>query len=134
MKNKKQLLLSLACGVITAGLQFFLVPLCFMKGVPDGVWVSLMLLLPILPAVLLLYFVHRCTPKSVFWGLLAECVIALVFHRVIGGFLGYRLLSLAWDLFDFIAYFIFTFGWAVGAALLQFAVLWLIRKYQKRPC
>jgi len=123
--------LSALCGAITCGLHFFLIPRFFMRGLPDPVWCALMLLLPIIPAVILLYAFKHCPPRTILWSLLAECSFVLIFHRPIGGFLGYRLYSLSWDLFDFIAYFMFTFGWALATALIQFIVLLELDKHKQ---
>lgn len=102
-----------------------------MRGLPDPIWGILMILSPIIPAVVLLYAVRSCAPKSILWSLLSECFILLVFHRAIGGFLGYHLYSLEWDLFEYIAYFMFAFGLAIPTALVQFIVLFVISEYKK---
>ncbi len=131
MRKKNPIVLSVCCGVITCGLHFYLIPQFFMRGLPDPVWGILMILFPIIPAVVLLYTVRQCPPKSILWSLLAECFIVLVFHRAIGGFLGYHLYSLEWDLFEYIAYFMFTFGLAIPTALIQFIVLFVLNKYKQ---
>lgn len=130
MGLKKPKVLSVLCGAITCGLHFFIIPLFFMRAVEDPIWVALMLLLPIIPAAVLLHVIEVCSPKSVFWSMLTECSLVLIFHRVIGGFLGYHLSSLTWDLFEYIAYLMFTLGLAIPTALIQFVALLLLSKYK----
>jgi len=128
----RQRALSVACGAITFALIFYLVPVFLMRAVEDVIWGALMILLPVIPAVLLLHTVGGCSPKAVSWCFLTECLIALVFHREVGSFLGYRLLSWEWDLFDYIAYYMFTLGFSAAATLAQFTALYMIRKSGKK--
>lgn len=127
MNNAKQRLIAISSGVITSALIYYIIPRFFMRGIPDVIWVILMLLLPTLIAAVL-YQTAKLPPRSVLWSFLTEAVIAVVLHKPIGAFLGYRLESLSWDLFEFIAYLMFTLGFAVLASLAQFSVLYLLRK------
>jgi len=129
MRNKKSRSLAICCGIVTCVLQCCIIPQFFMRAVPDAVWSVLMLLFPTIAAVVLLYKIKKCHPGTVLWSLMTECSIAVIFHRAIGGFLGFHLVSLEWDLFEFAAYFFFTFGWAIGAALVQFVVLFALDRY-----
>ena len=131
MGNKNPRVLAISCGIITCGLHFYIIPQFFMRGLPDPVWGVLMLLLPIIPAVVLLYAIEQRPPKSILWSLLSECSIVILLHRPIGGFLGYHLYSLNWDLFEFVAYFMFAFGFAIPKALIQYVVLFVLNKYGK---
>ena len=130
MEKKKEIVLSICCGLITCGLQFYIIPQFFMRGLSDPIWIGLMVLLPIIPAVMILYALEKSAPKSILWSLLTECFIALVFHRLIGNFLGFHLYSIEWDLFEYVAYFMFTFGWSIATAFAQFIALHILSKYK----
>ena len=130
--KKRQRIFSAFCGVATSALQLYLIPRFVMRGVEDVVWGLLMVLLPAAAAVVLLHIIGKCPPRAVFWSLLVEWGIAFVFHRPIGDFLGYRIRSIAWDLFDLIAYLMFAFGWAAAATLAQFVVLFVLTKCRQR--
>ena len=132
MERKKNRILASICGVISSALIFYIIPRFFAKGVHDAVWGGLMLLLPAVVAVVLLHIVGRCSPRTVFWGLLVECAVALILHKPIGGFLGYQLHSFSWDFFDYIAYCMFTFGWSIAATLVQFVVLLALAKFKQK--
>lgn len=118
-------------GLVSAALMYLIVPLLFVRAVPDFIWIGLTLLLPVVPAVWLLYMVDRQPPKAVFTGFWVEFLIATILHRPLGSMWGYQLTSLEWDLFDFVAYFIHFIGFALGATLIQFVILWLMHKEDK---
>lgn len=118
-------------GLLCAALMDVIIPLLFVRAVPDFIWIGLMLLLPLIPAVWLLYFADKLPPKAVFKSFLAEVVIALVFFHPLGRMWGYGMTAFGWDLFDFIAYCIHFIGFALGATLIQFVILWLMHKEAK---
>ncbi|MBQ8237611.1 MAG: hypothetical protein IJZ39_05650 [Oscillospiraceae bacterium] len=115
-------------GLATAALIDLIIPLFFVRAVPDFIWIGLMFLLPIVPAVWLLYAVDRQPPKAVFKGFLVEVVIALVFCGPLGSMWSYWQGYSSIDLFNFIAYCIHFIGFALGATLVQFVILWLLHK------
>ena len=131
MTKTKNAILAVCTGLITSALQLYLIPRFLMRGIPDMLWGALMLLLPLIPAVILLHLVGKCRAVYVFIGLLTESVIAVAFCKVVGGFLGFRLQSIAMDLFDYVAYLMFTIGLAAAATLLQFAVMLVIGKLRQ---
>ena len=114
------------CALLSFGLDFWYIPGCLARGTPDPVWMGLMLLLPALGAAVLARFFRPSSPKAPFLGLPIQWGLALLLSQPLGGLLGFRLGSFAWDLFDWIAYAIFILGWSVGAAAAQFLVLRLL--------
>ena len=123
-----QILMGVVCGLVCCGLDFYVVPNYFARGVPDPVWIGLMLLLPAAAAMVLLHRVCPCPPRCVFYGLAAQWAILILFGRTIGAELGYRLGDLTWDLFDWIAYLMFVLSISAGGALAQFLVLHVLRR------
>ncbi|MBQ2697980.1 MAG: hypothetical protein IJF59_04825 [Clostridia bacterium] len=122
----------LLCGAVTAALQFWFIPNFLARGVPDAVWMALMVILPAAAAVALFQAAGAVRPCALLWALLTEVAAALLFHRPLGGLLGYRLESFQWDLFDFVAYGFFTLGWAVAATVAQLVTLTGIRRFRER--
>lgn len=119
-------------GLASAALIYLIIPLVFVRGVPDFIWIALMFILPVIPAVYLLFMTDRQPPKAVFKGFGVECLIAVIFFYPMGRMWSYGPRALAeWDLFDFIPYFIHTIGFALGATLVQFIILWLLHKESK---
>lgn len=118
-------------GLLTAALIDVIIPVCFVRAVPDFIWIGLMCLLPLIGAVWLLYFVDRQPPKAVWKGFLLEAIIALVFCGPLGSMWSYWRGYADIDLFDFIAYCIHFLGFALGATLVQLVVLWLMGRESK---
>ncbi|MBQ7230867.1 MAG: hypothetical protein IJX04_08235 [Oscillospiraceae bacterium] len=131
MKKINKKLLPWLNGLATALLIDLIIPVLFTRGVPDFIWIGLTFLLPLISAVWLLYFTDRQPPKAVFKGFLVEVVIALVFSHPLGRMWGYGITFLGWDLFDFVAYCIQFIGFALGATVVQFVILWLMHKESK---
>ena len=132
MKNlTKKITPAIACGILTAATIFYVIPRFFMKGISDVIWIILMLFFPIVIAIITMRLICKRPPKYVFWGLLPEFLTALLLYKPLGAFLGYQLNSFAWDMFDFIAYYIFVLGWALAATLTQFLFLALVSKIRK---
>lgn len=115
-------------GLLSAALMDLVIPLLFVRAVPDFIWISLTLLLPLIPAVWLLFFADRQPPKAVWKGFLVEVIIALVFCGPLGSMWSYWRGFSGIDLFDFIAYCIHFIGFALGATVIQFVILWLLHK------
>lgn len=113
----------LICGLLSAAVDFCLIP-TFVRGVPDFIWVTLMLLLPAIPAVVLL---KQFKPSSVFWCALVQCLTVIVLAQPLGSMIGYHLGDIAHDLFDYIGFWLFAFGIIGGATLVQFLALWLAK-------
>ena len=117
-------------GLLSAVVMYLMIPL-IARGVPDFIWIGLALLLPLVPAVWLLFFVDRQPPKAVWKGFLVECFIALVFCGPLGSIWSYWRGYAGIDLFDFIAYCMHFLGFALGATLIQLVILWLMHKESK---
>ena len=132
MKRSKNLPFVPLCALLSFVLDFWYIPDCLARGAPDPVWMGLMILLPALGAAVLARFVRPASSKAPFLGLPIQWVLALLLSQPLGDLLGFRLGSLAWDLFDWIAYAIFILGWSVGAALVQFVTLFLLER-RARP-
>ena len=129
MKKINKKLLPWLNGLASAALIDLIIPLLFVRAVPDFIWIGLMFALPVVPAVYLLYMTDRQPPKAVFKGFLLECLIALVFCGPLGSMWGYGRGYFEMDLlFDFIPYCIHFIGFALGATLVQFIILWLMHK------
>lgn len=118
-------------GLVCAALMDVVIPMLFVRAVPDFIWVTLMFLLPLILAVWLLFIVDKQPPKAVWKSFLAESVIALVFFHPFGRMWGYGMGAFGWDLFDFLAYCMHFIGFALGATLVQFVILWLMHKESK---
>ena len=117
-------------GLLSAVVMYLIIPL-IARGVPDFIWIGLALLLPLIPAVWLLYIVDRQPPKAVWKGFLLECFIALVFCGPLGSMWSYWRGYAGIDLFGFIAYCMHFPGFALGASLIQLVILWLMNKESK---
>ena len=118
-------------GLLSAVVMYLMIPL-IARGVPDFIWIGLTLLLPLVPGVWLLYFADRQHPKAVFKSFLVEAVITLVFCGPLGSMWSYWRGYAGIDLFAFIAYCIHFLGFALGATLIQFVILWLMHKESQR--
>lgn len=114
-------------GLFSAVVMYLMIPL-IARGIPDFIWIGLALLLPLIPAVWLLFFVDRQPPKAVWKGFLVEVAIALVFCGPLGSMWSYWRGYAGIDLFDFIAYCMHFLGFALGATLVQFVILRLMHK------
>ena len=116
------------CGILCAAVDFWLIPSYFARGVPDYIWMTLMVVLPVLPAVLLL---RKYPPKTVLWSALTQILLVMVFANPIGRILGYQLGDIANDLFDYIGYLLFCLGWIAAATAGQFVALLIYQKMKK---
>lgn len=111
------------CGIVTTAIQFLLIPCFLMRGVPDFIWITLMILLPVIAGGFLL---HNWPRSALRWSLLFECIIVLILSKPLGNMLGFHLESFSYDLFNYIAYWLFALGWTFGAAAAQWLVLFLM--------
>ena len=131
--RKKYLKIGMAvlCGIICFLTDFYLIPLFFMKGIEDMIWMSLMLVLPLFHAVVMMGTVGKCEAKHVFFSLLIQLVMAIVLFVPTGTMLGFRLVSFEEDFFDWIAYAGYLFGWIAAVSILQYIVLKLMDKLKR---
>lgn len=113
----------LICGLLSAAVDFGLIP-TFVRGVPDFIWIALMLLLP---AVIAVAALKQFKPSSVFWCALVQCLIVIVLANPLGRLMGYQLGDIANDLFDYLGYLLFAFGIIGGTTLVQFLALQLVK-------
>ena len=127
MRNIDKRYLPWLNGLLSAVVMYLMIPL-IARGVPDFIWIGLTLLLPLIPAVWLLFMIDRQPPKAVWKGFLLEVVIALIFCGPLGSMCSYWRGFSGIDLFRFIAYCIHFIGFALGATLIQFVILWLLHK------
>ena len=130
-KLSRKIFYPVLCGILTALTDFYIIPRFFMRGLEDFLWMMLMALIPAVISVLLQHFTDKIPPRSVFLSLFTEVLIAVIFYKPIGTFLGYKLVSFERDLIEFIQYYMFTFGCAFAATASQFVSLWIIRKVKK---
>ncbi|MBE6037657.1 MAG: hypothetical protein E7218_00415 [Anaerofustis stercorihominis] len=130
-KLSRKIFYPVLCGILTAVTDFYIIPRFFMRRLEDFLWMMLMALIPAVISVLLQHFTGKIPPRSVFLSLFTEVLIAVIFYKQIGTFLGYKLVSFEWDLIEFIQYYMFTSGCAFAATASQFVSLWIIRKVKK---
>lgn len=123
--NIKRLLPALLCGLLSAAADFWLIPTFFMRGIPDFIWISLMVCAPAIIAACLL---RNQAPSSVLWSALIQCLLVTLFANSLGTMLGYQLGNIANDFFDYIGYLIFVLGWIAAATFVQFLTLLFVRK------
>ena len=88
---------------------------------------TLMLVLPAVAAILLL---RKYPPKTILWSALVQCVIVIMLANPIGKLLVYQLGYIANDLFDYIGYLLFCFGWIATATAGQYLVLHILKRFR----
>ena len=114
------------CGVLSLFADFILIPTVFrippMLGLPDPVWMSLMILIPVILALYLLERKTHVPPGYVWFGLPAQYLILIVFAEPISksrgiGLSGIRVMEYLWE----------AAVWPLGVTAAQFAVLIALR-------
>lgn len=114
------------CGVLSLFADFILIPTVFrippMLGLPDPVWMSLMILIPVILALYLLERKTHVPPGYVWFGLPAQYLILIVFAEPISkirgiGLSGIRAMEYLWE----------AAVWPLGVTAAQFAVLIALR-------
>ena len=109
------------CGVLSLFADFILIPTVFrippMLGLPDPVWMSLMILIPVILALYLLERKTHVPPGYVWFGLPAQYLILIVFAEPISRIFSSDSWTYLWD----------AAVWPLGVTAAQFAVLIALR-------
>lgn len=122
-QNYDEIIVAVVCGVLSAFIDFYFIPMFLARGVEDYIWMTLMVVLPVIVSVVIMKYSYQCQAKSVIWSFATQIVLVLVFHSIIGNILGYKLGDLNWYLFEWLAYGIFVFGWISATSVVQYIVL-----------
>ena len=131
MKHNKKIhpiVLAMICGVVSALLDFVLVPLTC-GGLPDIVFIILMILFPT-AAALLLYCTKAHYSHSagyVLFGVLVQYIFLILAARLISPLLGIDL-DTSLGLFTYIGA---AFPWPVLIGFIQFSAVIIFRKVKK---
>ena len=118
--NYDEIIVAMVCGVISAFIDFYFIPNFLASGMPDYVWMSLMVILPFVVSVVIMKYCYPCHSKSIIWSMLTQVIVVIVFSSMISTALGYSLGSIDWYLFDWIAYGMFVFGWIGVVSIVQY--------------
>ena len=109
------------CGVLSLFADFILIPTVFrippMLGLPDPIWISLMILIPVILAPYLLERKTHVPPGYVWFGLPAQYLILIVFAAPISRIFSSDSWTYLWD----------AAVWPLGVTAAQFAVLIALR-------
>ena len=109
------------CGVLSLFADFILIPTVFrippMLGLPDPIWISLMILIPVILALYLLERKTHVPPGYVWFGLPAQYLILIVFAAPISRIFSSDSWTYLWD----------AAVWPLGVTVAQFAVLIALR-------
>lgn len=109
------------CGVLSLFADFILIPTVFrippMLGLPDPIWMSLMILIPVILALYLLERKTHVPPGYVWFGLPAQYLILIVFAEPISRIFSSDSWTYLWD----------AAVWPLGVTAAQFAVLIALR-------
>ena len=109
------------CGVLSLFADFILIPTVFrippMLGLPDPIWMSLMILIPVILAPYLLERKTHVPPGYVWFGLPAQYLILIVFAEPISRIFSSDSWTYLWD----------AAVWPLGVTAAQFAVLIALR-------
>lgn len=109
------------CGVLSLFADFILIPTVFrippMLGLPDPIWMSLMILIPVILALYLLERKTHVPPGYVWFGLPAQYLILIVFAAPISRIFSSDSWTYLWD----------AAVWPLGVTVAQFAVLIALR-------
>ena len=109
------------CGVLSRFADFILIPTVFrippMLGLPDPIWMSLMILIPVILALYLLERKTHVPPGYVWFGLPAQYLILIVFAAPISRIFSSDSWTYLWD----------AAVWPLGVTVAQFAVLIALR-------
>ena len=127
-KTAHPLILAVFCGIITVLLDFVLVPLTC-GGMPDIVFIILMILLPTVASVLLYCTkAHRSHSAGYFlFGILVQYIFLILAARLISPLLGIDL-DTSLGLFTYIGA---AFPWPVLIGFIQFLSVVILRKVKK---
>jgi hypothetical protein len=112
---------SMLCGVLSLVLNFIVLPQVFTLStrlgfpVPDPLWISLMIVIPVIPALCLLERKNSAPPKYVWLGLPAQYLLLIVFAAPLSKSFGSDSWTYLWD----------AAVWPLGVTAAQFAVLTL---------
>lgn len=128
MEKFKNIVFATLNGAVSFFVMFYFIPLFFMKGVEDYIWILLMLVLPLVLSILLLRVFSKCENKHILYSIAIECILAIVLYSLTGSILGFELGSFSKDLFDWIGYIVYVFGWIAASSALQYIVLKMIHK------
>ena len=119
------------CGVLSLFADFILIPTVFrippMLGLPDPIWMSLMILIPVILAPYLLERKTHVPPGYVWFGLPAQYLILIVFAEPISkirgiGLSGIRVMEYLWE----------AAVWPLGVTAAQFMALIVLRIWKVR--
>ncbi|MBQ8801992.1 MAG: hypothetical protein IJZ52_06885 [Clostridium sp.] len=109
------------CGALSLFADFILIPTVFrippMLGLPDPIWMSLMILIPVILALYLLERKTHVPPGYVWFGLPAQYLILIVFAEPISRIFSSDSWTYLWD----------AAVWPLGVTAAQFAVLIALR-------
>ncbi len=127
MKEKiLQSVLAIFCGVLCFIIDFLIIPKIY--GVEDIIWGTLMVIVPVVPAVLLFEKLKQCHLRCVFLSAFVQYVLLWVFVRPLSKYLG---CSIEFALGDF-EYIGMVFCWPIAGALAQLVVIALMRYLKKK--
>lgn len=109
------------CGVLSLFVDFILIPQAFtlppLLGLPDPIWMTLMILIPVLLAVYLLERKNHVPSGFVWLGLPVQYLLLIVFAEPISKIGSYDSWTYLWD----------AAVWPLGATAAQFAALVVLR-------
>jgi len=118
---------ALLCGVVSLVLDFIVLPQAFTLStrlgfsVPDPLWISLMIVIPVIPALYLLERKNSVPPKYVWLGLPAQYLLLIVFAGPLSKSFSSDSWTYLWD----------AAVWPLGVTAAQFAVLTLRFRLKK---
>ena len=133
--NKKSLFptfpLCQLAGIATFLVIFFVIPLYVAPGTKDSVWIAMMILVPVLIAILSLGFVNQAKPTCVFGNIPLYIFLTLLFCQKISTNIDIQLGDFSKNLFSWIKFLIYTFGWSIGVTVLQYCALLIMQTIKK---
>ena len=122
-------LVSVCCGLLSLVIEFAVIPLLFsippFLGLPDFVWITLRIFVPVAVAVLLLRNTFHIPPRFIWAGLPVQYLALFLFAEQISGCLGISLGGLGG-----FAYLFEAAAWPLGVTLVQFVVLFGMERYK----
>ena len=120
-KASKNLIITVICALLTFVIDFFFVPKV-MRGIPDFIWMGMMVLLPTLLAILLFVRDKEYKQWNLFVGMVIQYVLLIAFASPISQTFGSSIEhALGW--FGYIGA---AFPWPLVVTIIQFVVLKII--------
>lgn len=124
-----KLVIAAGCGVLSLLIDFLMIPTVCAGGVPDPIWMILMIVLPVVAVMLLLKWIRGVFPAYIWVGLPVQYLLLGLFAGPISKIMGLPLHGP----FGGLEYAFAVAVWPLAVTFVQFCMmLWMDRRKKKK--